>query len=65
MKNVIITLAIISMFGTVLCSPKTYGKGFGDKDRPATIADIWGDIVDANTDWQNSRPSDIIVPRKL
>ena len=65
MKNVIITLAIISMFGTVLCSPKTDGKIFGDKDRPTTIADTWGAIVDANTNWQNSRPSDIIVPRKL
>lgn len=62
MKNIIITLAIISMFGTVLCSPKTDGKGFGDKDRPTTN---WEAIIDANTDWQSRRPSDIVVPRKL
>lgn len=65
MKNVIITLAIISMFGTVLCSSKTDSKVLGDKDRPTTIADTWETIIDANTDWQSSRPSDIVVPRKL
>ena len=63
MKNVIITLAIISMLG--LCSSKTDSKVLGDKDRPTTIADTWEAIVDANTDWQNSRPSNIVVPRKL
>ena len=63
MKNVIITLAIISMLG--LCSTKTDGNVLGDKDRPTTIADTWEAIVDANTDWQSSRPSDIVVPRKL